>query len=586
MIEFKMGDWRTNVSLLGLMNILDHSGKKYEFGKDEITGEENQILLIKENVLEGFENDYFKYFIDVYEKNLPWYRIANYKNKIDEYLNNLGEFDEEKLKDLNKQIDLVKDYMRRTNYTKVYELIDENVNIEAKVKELKKINLKKKEEVQDKVDEIESELRLLSEITDYVNSEKARDYMGAKGAIYTFINRGIEGVSFLNPQTKIKDIFLDYKEYFLDTLLEYQKEDKEKYKLNCFSCNNPIKNMKLNMNLVKNTGFDQMRKSSYIWNHESDFAICNSCLFLYSCLSAGFHYSMNEGIFVNYNYDLEGLKKVNRSLKEYSLAELNRPENAYSYRKLVMAIENAYNNHIEYTIRDMQIVRYKDENYKFNLLSKDALKIIRDSKADLEAIEKAGYREGKQNIFSIYDLVLDRIFNNQNLFSLIHFLIVNLISNSAGIMKFYNIYHVSRLLNINTRMIGEGYKMKKEKENIDTIEKKKERREYTIDELTDFSRAAGFYLRKRYMEFMKDGKRVENRMKSITYKMSNALNTNNKGAFMNTLVNIYSYVNETIPMYLAEALKDEVKLETVGYAFVVGINSDDKNNKGGNEDEK
>ena len=128
--------------------------------------------------------------------------------------------------------------------------------------------------------------------------------------------------------------------------------------------------------------------------------------------------------------------------------------------------------------------------------------------------------------------------------------------------------------------------MKKEKENIDTIEKKKERREYTIDELTDFSRAAGFYLRKRYMEFMKDGKRVENRMKSITYKMSNALNTNNKGAFMNTLVNIYSYVNETIPMYLAEALKDEVKLETVGYAFVVGINSDDKNNKGGNEDEK
>ncbi|MFY9284612.1 MAG: type I-B CRISPR-associated protein Cas8b1/Cst1 [Miniphocaeibacter sp.] len=568
MIEFKMGDWRTNASLLGLMNILDHVGKEYVFSQD------GQILKVSKEVLEGFEIDYFKYFIDTYEKHLPWYRIASYNEKIKKYLSKLNEFSEENLKDLNKQIDLVKDYMRRPNYIKVYEFIDQNIDIVEKVKELKKINLKKKENVIDKIIDIENELRLLKEITDFVNTDKARDYMGAKGVIFSYINRGLSsgrsGISFLSQKPKINDIFIDYKEYFLDTLLKYNEENKDKYKYNCFSCNNPINNLKINMNLVKDTGFDQTRKSSYIWNHESDFAICNECLFLYSCLSAGFYYSLNEGIFINYNYDLEGLKKVNKSLKEHSLSEIGRPENAFSYRALINAINKEYSRHLEFEIRDMQIIRYKDGSYRFNLLSKEVLKIINESKEDLKAIEKAAYREGKENIFSIYDLVLDRVFNNQNLFSLAHFLIVSLISDRYGVDKYYNIYHISRVLNINSRIIKE--------ESILVGGK-------NIGTLTNNSRNAGYYLRKNYMSFMADAKRVENRMKSITYKMTNALKTNNSGSFMDILINTYAYIGASIPMYLVEALKDNEKLRIVGYAFVAGINSFE-NDKEGVEDEK
>lgn len=564
MIEFKMGDWRINVSLLGLMNILDHSDKKYEISKD------GQILSIDKEMLNGFEKDYFKYFIDSYEKNLPWYRIASYKEQIEKYLENLSEINEEGLDDINTQIDIVKDYMRRPNYTKIYQFIDEDTDIEKKVKNLKKINLRKNEEVKDRIDDIEIELKLLKEITEFSNSEKTREYMGAKGAIYSYINRGIEGVSFLSPQTKERDIFIDYKEYFIDTLLEHVEEDKKKFKYNCFSCDGKIKNLNINMNLIKDTGFDQVRKSSYIWNHESDFAICNKCLFLYSCLSAGFYYSMNEGIFINYNYDLKGLKRMNKDLKEHSISEINRPENAFSYRTLVRAIEKEYQRHLEFEIRDIQIIRYKDERYTFNLLSKDALEIINKSRSDLDAIINAGYREGKQNSFSIYDLVLDRVFNNQNLFSLIHLLIVNLISERVGIRKYYNIYHISKILNINSRIIKEGKIMIGGKD---------------IGKLTDQSRASGYYLRKTYNDYMKDLKRVDNRMKSITYKMTNALKTNNSGAFMDILINSYAYVGEPIPMHLVEALKDSEKLRTVGYAFVTGINSYEKD-KGGNEDEK
>lgn len=565
MIEFKMGDWRTNVSILGVINILDHSGKDYNISED------GQVLQLERKILDDFEKDYFKYFIDNYEKNLPWYRIVNFKEDIEKYLADLSSIGEEELDKINKQIDLVKDYMRRPNYIKVYEFIDENIDIEEKVKELQKVNLRKGEEVSDRRGEIEDELKLLKEITEYSNSEKARAYIGAKGAIYAFINRGIEGVSFLNPQTRERDIFIDYKNYFIETLLEYKEEDKEKFKYRCFSCGNKIRNLSINMNLVKDTGFDQTRKSSYIWNHESDFAICNECLFLYSCLSAGFYYSMNEGMFINYNYDLNGLKEINKTLKEHSISEIDRPENAFSYRALVNAIEKEYQRHIEFEIRDMQIVRYKNERYIFNLLSKDALEIINKSKEDLEAIEKAAYREGRQNVFSIYDLVLDRIFNNQNLFSLIHFLLVNVISESVGISRYYNTYHISRILNINSRIIKEG--------NIVVGGK-------NIGKLTDNSRTSGYYLRQAYNKQMQDLKRVDNRMKSLTYKMTNALKTNNSGSFMDILINSYAYVGEPIPMHLVEALKDDEKLRIVGYAFVTGINSYNKDDEGGKKDEK
>lgn len=565
MIEFKMGDWRTNASLLGLMNILDHGNKEYSISSD------GQVLSINEEILSGFELDYFNYFVDRYEKNLPWYRIASYSQKIEKYLEKIEEIDEESLDNINEQIDTVKDYMTRNNYIKVYEFIDKDIDIEEKVKELKKIRLRQNEKIKDRLEDIRKELNKLKIITEYVNTEKARDYMGAKGAIYTYINRGIEGISFLNPQTKEKDIFVDYRKYFIDKLLEYKAKDKETFKYNCFSCESKINSLKINMNLLKDTGFDQARKSSYIWKHESDFAICNKCLFLYSCFSAGFYYSMNEGIYLNYNYDLNGLKKINRDLKRHSISEINRPENAFSYRALVNAIEKEYTRHLEFEIRDMQIVRYKNEEYRFNLLSKDALEIIKKSKSDLDAIINAGYREGKQNHFSIYDLALSRVFNNQNLFSLIHVLIVNLISQRVGIMKYYNMYHITRLLNINSRIIREG----------DIVIKGKD-----IGKLTDNSRSSGYYLRRDYNNYMNnDFKRVDNRMKSITYKMTNALKTNNSGSFMDVLINSYAYVGQPIPMHLVEALKDKDSLRTVGYAFVAGINSYNKDG-GENNDEK
>lgn len=558
-LEFEMGNWRDNVSLMGLMNILDHSGKSYEFS----LGKETILVPIKD--LEGFEKDYFNYFSDIYEDHLPWARIVNYEKALLSYLENLEEVDEKKLENLNDFIDIVKDYLRRDNYKKVYDLIDEDMDLEEKVKNLKKIRLRKKENIEERLEEVEEEVKKSLKIIDYCKQEDAKKYLRAKGVIYSFINRGMDGVSFLNPQTRERDVFVDYREYFLKTTLDYFEEDKKDYKYQCFSCGGKIKSLNSpDMNLVKDTGFDQTRKSSYIWNHESDFVICPKCLFLYSCFSAGFNYSPYEGIFINANYNLEDLRKVNKELS----SNVKNLENtrAASYRALVNSIDRQYERHIDYELNDIQVIRYQDDEYRFNTLSKENLRIIRDSRIYLDEIKNAGFKS-INSYFNIYDLVLDRIFNSQNLFSLINYLLVNYISETFSFTKFYNTFHIGMLNNINCQILKEVESVKIE----------------NIEELNSFARREGYYLKEEYLKKMGID-RTENRMKSISYRLLNSLKTGNYKYFMDIVLNSYMYVDKKLPMRMSEVINSREHLSIIGYSFVNGLNSYAK--KGEKEDEE
>ena len=50
MLEFKMGNWRTNVSILGIINILDKSEKAYTISGD------GQTLIMVKGLLKDFSN--------------------------------------------------------------------------------------------------------------------------------------------------------------------------------------------------------------------------------------------------------------------------------------------------------------------------------------------------------------------------------------------------------------------------------------------------------------------------------------------------------------------------------------------------
>lgn len=561
-LEFRLDDWRNNASIIGLMNILDNDKiGQYEIVKNNF----DEYLKVPMESLNNFEEKYFKYFIDTYEKYLPWYRIISYKSEVEKFIKNeLSEFEEDDFKKLNNRIDIVKDYLKRPNYTKVFKFIKSDKDINSLVKEIKKIKLNKKDNIKDNIkdkkDEIIKNLKIMQEIIEFCNTDTGRKYLGAKGAIYTFINKGIGGVSFLNSQPKYDDIYKDYKEYFLDTLNNYIEEDKGKYKYNCFNCNNKIKNLNTGIGMLNDTGFDTARKPTHVWFEENDVGICATCKFLYSCLPAGFNYSPFEGIFVNANISIGELKRINSQIK----TEINNIKNyrGISYRALVNTITQKNIEELKYELDDVQVIRYKNEKYNFNMMSKYSIKLIESSVEDLSKLLKTSYKI-KNDYMSIYDEVLDRIFNNQNMYALIYKLFNYGLSKTDFVTTYYNASHIYRLIRINTRKLKEEINLGNE----------------SVNSFVEKYRSYGYHLA---LEYKKNDSNYENKIRGISYRMLNSLKTRNAQNFMHNLINSYMYMSVSIPKGMIKALENDDNLGTIGYSFVAGLNSyglSDKDNK-------
>ncbi|PGA50867.1 hypothetical protein COL84_29055, partial [Bacillus pseudomycoides] len=75
----------------------------------------------------------------------------------------------------------------------------------------------------------------------------------------------------------------------------------------------------------------------------------------------------------------------------------------------------------------------------------------------------------------------------------------------------------------------------------------------------------------------------ENKLSGITYRLLNALKLKNSHRFMDTLVNAYMYKGQQIPMNFVQALHDEMKFQTIGYAFLLGLQGEQQKLEKGEE---
>lgn len=538
-ITLTLGDWLYNSGIVGIVNILKYAEEEVNY--------EGQSVSFDVKALENFEKKYFKYFIDKYEKKLSWSKIVSFKEKIDFWKNeNFNNFNEKSLKDLNYNIGNFKKIVKSNSHISAYELITKKIKISEIEKELQKIKLKKSEKVENKIKEIKKIISLMVEIIDFYSEEESKKYLGAKNVMYTILKNAWNGVSFLNSQTKEKDMYIDYKNYFLKESLKYLDTDKKKYKYDCRVCNKPIKNLDIEMNFLNNMGFDTTRKPSAVWNYNNDISICPLCKLVYSCVPAGFNYVYDKGIFVNDNNNSKDIVRLANKIGFDILKEKNFDSNI-TFKSLVSALTEELNNSLKYNLSDIQVVRYENEKYRFNILSKNILKVINESKEELNKIIKANYKEGD---FSsrLYEIVIKKIFNNENLFLIIHKLFVIKLKNSMKEV-YFSYKDIKEVVKINFNFLkGVGYMEDKEKDVLKTYS------------------GAGYYLREEYIK-----KNSENKLSRITYKLLNALKTNNQGMFMDVIINCYLYTGKQVPSFFVNCLKDNINLKTIGYSFVSGL---------------
>ncbi|NLY76934.1 MAG: type I-B CRISPR-associated protein Cas8b1/Cst1 [Tissierellia bacterium] len=549
-IRVSLADWQFNAGVVGLFNILKHAG-------DQVVVKKN-YLEFESECLEKFEIKYFNYLIDKYWEVLSINKIISIEKFISYYEeNDFEEFDDDSLEAINKYINDVKRYLKSNSYKSAYDLIDSTKDWLILEKKLKTIKLKKKQDIDDIIPEIKGTFDVLKQIIEFAKAEESRKYIGAKNVIYTIVNNAWDGVCFLNRQTKEKDMYIDYKNYFVVPIIEYLEADKSEFKYTCFSCDREMKDFNNDLSFLVNTGFDVSRKTSHVWDFQNDVAVCPICKLVYSCVPAGISYIYNNGIYVNDNSNVENAININNKIFK-EIYKQKDEDKKLTYRALVNAINKEYSDKIKYELADIQLVRYENGKYRFNILSRKSLEVIRDSKIELDRLINCSFKE-INTYFNIYELVIDRLLNTQNMFTLVQKLLYYKLSAPKNC--YYNAFHVLNILDVNTKfMRGVGYMKHLEKD------------------IVKLGNTSGYYLRERYRN-----KGSIDKLSGISYRLLNALKTNNVASFMDTLLNCYLYAKLPVPEVFVDALRNEEQFKTIGYAFVAGLIEGEKNVENGGE---
>lgn len=227
-IHISLDDWQKNSGIVGFINIVGRENVEFK----------NSELIFDSQLLADFSEKYFDYLINTYQKTLSWNKVVSFQSTINQYRQTDYEFFSEKdLNNLNKYIkDIAKYYLKSASYQASYPLIGSDFDIKAAGAKLQTVGkLTKKETFMSKREEILTEVKMvvsdIEQIIDYCNSSDGRKYLAAKNVIYTIVKNGWDGVSILNPQTKEKDVYVDFQNFFVEPVLVNLDSDKSKYKI-------------------------------------------------------------------------------------------------------------------------------------------------------------------------------------------------------------------------------------------------------------------------------------------------------------------------------------------------------------------
>ena len=580
-IELKLKDWLFNAGLLGFINILGEEAKSS--GELEIDNK-NRLIKFSPKVLENFEYKYFDFFIKRYGKTLTYGKILEFEKYIDEFEENGEKIRSiNALKMINDKITFFKAKIKSESYKKAYDFIEKNGTdkILGLEKELKKIKEPKENIAEISNDDVKNNFKIMKEIIGFFKKKitdkkgNVKNYLAAKNIAYVIINNAWSSVSFLYKKNADKDIYEEYKSYFVEPALEYVNADKSKFKYKCAISNMSMKNYKNTLGFLNDTGFDVNRKPSHVWNFVNDIAVTPLITLIYSCVPAGFVYGADKGIFVNANHNIDQLCKINNGIAYNILEDESEEKNINLYKNLLKEIKKEKDN-TKYELSDIQIVKFEEGHYKFTLLSRNILKLLSENKEKLDDLLDKWYLIDKR-YFNIYDTTITELLNNQNLFSLINKLCYYKISKAKLSCKLKNI---EDLLKINLDYIRRLKKMDKQ-EIVEKEESKKISEELTEKDV--------FYIRRDAMIFREEYIRKsgnDKKIGSLLYRLQNALRINNVDMFMDALISAHAYAGKNISSLFAKALLNDENFQTLGHGFLLGLLGEDKSKNENKTDKK
>ncbi len=514
-IKLRLSDWTYNAGIVGIVNILKYHDLPYSISGREVSFSLETLSDFNELTLSYLRHKYRNLTM----LNAIKERIARVEQQISSDTPNVTK--------LNEDIEYIKSKFLNSAYK---EIISSDLKTKfKKVKQDKKTKeLVKIETLTEGINDLkwllkDNEKNILSkEVVGYYD-QKARASKSPFAVVDKYINTGIY---------ELNKSFAETEEYVIG--------DKDKFKFECFQCGGKISKIDKGLNFLNNTYFDTARKTSHVWNFVSDIEPCPICKLVYMSIPAGITTIHGRGIFINETNKLDTLVRVNNNLY-YTISE-NEDHQQLTYGTVVKQYVKELLSKKRDSLNDVQVVEYKDNRYRFSLLSKSQLEYLCSNEKKLENLIGKYYIEGG-NYFTLYDITIKNIINNQNLYTLVDKLLHVSISSKE---KFnFNDYILQNIIKLENGKNKGGKALK-------TVTDKQ------IDKVVNMGREFR-------MGFQRKGS--EHKVKSIAYRLQGALRAGNSAQFMDSLLSGYSYINEPIPNILIDCLKDENVFKTYGYAF-------------------
>lgn len=599
-IEIRMSNWLFNAGLLGFINVLENSNEEIRIN------DEKRSIEFSPKVLENFEYKYFDFLILRYNEILPSTRILRFQEnleKIENFKNSEkeNEFISKNIKELLQEIN----YIKNKKYN--------NINIEKitfEKFEATKKNIKKLDESKYEIKELKENLKNITEIIKII--EENRNSFQLED-IKTIVRYGWEGIAFLdNANIAIRrkngidvgSIYKIYQDFFIKDIQEYIQKDKSKFEGQCSISNAPLPipyDKKENKNYNKTIQFlgdffNPNDKKSNVWNFENDIYVSPIVYLIYSCVPAGFIYSnynskgSGKGIFINLNYNITQLKKVNNGIFS-NIFEKNINEEDKLYRNIFKKFELGNQNY-KYDISDIQVIKTFERReipkksypkYRFNILSKRILEFIQKNLNKINSFFGKYYvfKDEKDNpkwdtTVYLYKDIIERLLENRDLFLYIDKLCYVKISERYK----YN-YSNKNLLDLIYINMNNMWRFRDMKDKVEKSEKEIENEQLTYKDINTIKNNA-YHFREKYNKVSNN----EDKIKGLQYRLQNALRTNNVDLFMDILISAHAYAGKEIHKLFLKALDNDDDFKTLGYAFLIGLLKGDKEENTNNKQVK
>ncbi len=370
--------------------------------------------------------------------------------------------------------------------------------------------------------------------------------------------KGVSIEDINQVKNQVKSSFIEGYEYFLSKAVETSQT--------CFFCHE-----RQAKNFVDATNFTPLfasieKRRNLFWDL---IPICKECEFLLYFASAGFYRSAGKYLFVYVPDDLLETYRLNLILSTEKEIEQEKLGRVWSVVRYVLDLEKQKSSWVLQNIYFVEIEKVGNNPaniYSFHI-SPNLARAIR------KLIDH--YPKNLQDIFSEF---LFYIYTGRSLYEFLFLLLSGFIKKES--------YKNLQGGTIEGKIVQAGRNMKYISQNLlFFINFQEVLNMNTQKDYTNWAFWAGRELKKLY----KENESTQKKLEPLTYRLLEAIRRKDKEYFIHNLIRAYLEVEKEIPYLFKEALDDK-NFSMIAYAFLIGLNSEEKskeeqsNNEGENSD--